>query len=162
MVPPVSLVDALHAIHSTHYLRQSGYNLSVGAEFVPTNGLYRCKDGRYIMIEAGPPYPKLERGYLDFFDCGNNRPALAREVAKYDSEDLQEKLSALGLPACVARTRQEWLDHLQGAALAKIPPIEIEKIAEGTPNLSPYSRLSADRSSCTGHDACPGRSTEHT
>jgi crotonobetainyl-CoA:carnitine CoA-transferase CaiB-like acyl-CoA transferase len=129
----VELVDALHAIHSTHYLRQSGYSLSVGAEFVPTNGLYRCKDGRFIMIEAGPPYPKLERGYLDFFDCGNNRAALAREIANHDSEDLQETLSALGLPACVARTRQEWLGHPQGSVLAKTPLIEIEKLAEGPP-----------------------------
>ena len=51
----IELVDALHAIHSTHYLKQSGYNLSVGAEFVATNGLFQCKDGRFIMIEAGPP-----------------------------------------------------------------------------------------------------------
>lgn len=40
--------------------------MSVGAEFVPTNGIYKCKDGRYIMIESGPPYVKLEQGYLDF------------------------------------------------------------------------------------------------
>jgi crotonobetainyl-CoA:carnitine CoA-transferase CaiB-like acyl-CoA transferase len=129
----IELVDALHAIHSTHYLRQSGYNLSVGAEFVPTNGLYRCKDGRFLMIEAGPPYPKLERGYLDFFDCGNNRTSLSREIAKFDSEDLQEKLSSLGLPACVARTRKEWLGHPQGSILAKTPLIEIEKMSEGKP-----------------------------
>lgn len=129
----IELVDALHALHSTHYLKQSGYSLSVGAEYVPTNGLYRCSDGRFIMIEAGPPYAKLERGYLDFFDCGNNRTALAREIAKFDSEELQDKLSALGLPACVARTREEWLAHPHGSVLAKTPLIEVEKISEGEP-----------------------------
>lgn len=134
----VNLVDALHAIHSTHYLQQNGYGLTVGAEFVPTNGLYQCKDGCFIMIEAGPPYIKLERGYLNFFDCGNNRASLAREIARFESENLQEKLSLLGLPACIAFSRQEWLNHQQGMILAKTPVIEIEKIAAGKPK--PFSK----------------------
>ena len=129
----VDIVDALHALHSTHFLQHAGYSLSVGAEFVPTNGIYVCRDGRSIMIEAGPPYAKLERGYLNFFDCGNNRESIAREIARFDAEDLQEKLSALGLPACIARTRQEWLAHPQGALLAATPVIEITKLAPGNP-----------------------------
>src|SRR5262249_38398987 len=64
----LDIVDALHALHSTHFLKHGGYSLSVGAEFVPTNGIFACRDGRSIMIEAGPPYAKLERGYLNFFD----------------------------------------------------------------------------------------------
>lgn len=129
----VHLHDAIHALHSTHFLWQSDYSMSVGAEFVPTNGIYRCKDGRYIMIESGPPYIKLERGYLNFFDCGNNRDSIAREIAKYDALDLQEKLSALGLPACVALSKEEWYQHPQGVALAAAPLIEIEKVADGEP-----------------------------
>ncbi|MBK9619508.1 MAG: CoA transferase [Candidatus Obscuribacter sp.] len=129
----IDCLDAIHALHSTHFLWQSGYPLSVGAEFVPTNGIYACRDGRYIMIEAGPPYVKLERGYLNFFDCGNNRESIARSIARYDGEDLQEKLSAAGLPACLAYNRQEWLDHPQGQVLSQTPLIEIEKIADGKP-----------------------------
>lgn len=129
----VSVFDAIHALHSTHFLWQSGYSISVGAEFVPTNGIYQCKDGRYLMTESGPPYVKLERGYLNFFDCGNNRESIAREMAKYDAEDLEEKLSRLGLPACVARSKEEWEKHPQGVALAAVPLIEIEKVADGKP-----------------------------
>lgn len=129
----VSVYDAIHALHSTHFLWQSDYSMSVGAEFVPTNGIYRCRDGRYIMIESGPPYVKLERGYLNFLDCGNNRDSLAREIAKFDAEDLEEKLSQLGLPACVARSKQEWDNHPQGIALKAAPLIEIEKVADGKP-----------------------------
>lgn len=129
----VDLREALHSLHSTHFLWQNGYNMSVGAEFVPTNGLFKCKDGKYIMTESGPPYVKLERGYLNFFDCGNNRDAIAREIAKYDSEPLQEKLSALGLPASIAYTREEWLAHPQGQALSAVPLVEIEKIGESKP-----------------------------
>ena len=129
----VSVYDAIHALHSTHFLWQSDYSMSVGAEFVPTNGIFRCRDSRYIMIESGPPYVKLERGYLNFFDCGNNRESLAREIARFDAEDLQEKLSALGLPACVARTKQDWDSHPQGVALDRTPLVEIEKVADGRP-----------------------------
>lgn len=127
----VSLYDAIHALHSTHFLWQSNYSMSVGAEFVPTNGIYKCKDGRFIMIESGPPYVKLERGYLNFFDCGNNRDSIAREIAKFDALDLQEKLSNLGLPACIALSKEEWYSHPQGVALASAPLIEIEKVADG-------------------------------
>ncbi len=129
----VSVIDAIHALHSTHFLWQSNYSMSVGAEFVPTNGIYQCKDGRYIMTESGPPYVKLERGYLNFFDCGNNRESIAREMAKYDAADLEEKLSALGLPACVARSKQEWEKHPQGLALMASPLVEIEKVGDGSP-----------------------------
>ena len=129
----IDVLDAIHALHSTHFLWQSGYPMSVGAEFVPTNGIYQCRDNRFIMIEAGPPYVKLERGYLNFFDCGNNRESLAREIAKYDAEDLQEKLSAQGLPACIAYSRDEWWSHAQGKILARTPVIEIEKLADSSP-----------------------------
>lgn len=129
----LSVYDAIHALHSTHFLWHSGYSLSVGAEFIPTNGLFRCRDGQYIMTESGPPYVKLERGYLNFFDCGNNKQSLAREIAKFDAFELQEKLNALGLPASVAFTPDEWRSLEHGTALLQTPVIEIEKIADGPP-----------------------------
>lgn len=129
----LDIVDALHALHSTHFLWHAGYSLSVGAEFVPTNGIFKCRDGQYLMTESGPPYVKLERGYTNFFDCGNNRRSIEEAISKFDAFDLQEKLSALGLPASVAHTAKEWREHPQGYALAQVPVVEIEKIAEGKP-----------------------------
>ena len=133
----LDIVDALHALHSTHFLWHQGYSLSVGAEFVPTNGIYLCKDGQYVMTESGPPYQKLERGYLNFFDCGNNRESIAREIRKFDAVDLQEKLSALGLPISVAHTADEWRQHAQGRQLLQTPVVEIEKIGDGAPVAFP-------------------------
>lgn len=129
----VELTEALHSLHSTHFLWQSGYAMSVGAETVPTNGLFKCADGRYIMIESGPPYVKLERGYLNFFDCGNNRESIGKAISTFQSDDLQEKLSELGLPASIAYSPEEWQQHPQGIALSGAPVIEIEKIADGDP-----------------------------
>jgi crotonobetainyl-CoA:carnitine CoA-transferase CaiB-like acyl-CoA transferase len=129
----IDIIQALHHLHPTHYVRQSGYPSSVGAEFVGVNGLFPTRDDRYIMLEAGPPYRKLLNGYLNFFDCGNNKQSFAREVAKWNAEDLEQALTNAGLPACRAFTREEWLAHPQGTVLAGTPPIEIVKIAGGDP-----------------------------
>ena len=129
----VDIIHALHYLHQTHYVGQAGYPSSVGAEFVEVNGIFPTRDGRYIMLEAGPPYQKLLNGYLNFFDCGNNKQSFAREVAKWNAEDLELALANAGLPACRAFTRAEWLAHPQGQALAGTPPIEIVKIADGDP-----------------------------
>jgi len=129
----MDIIHGLHHLHPTHYIEQSGYPSNVGAEFVAVNGVFATRDGRYIMLEAGPPYQKLLNGYLNFFDCGNSKQSFAREVAKWDAEDLEQALANTGLPACRAFTREEWLAHPQGKALAKTPPIEIVKVADGDP-----------------------------
>ncbi|KAA1244620.1 ATP/GTP-binding protein, partial [Mycobacterium simiae] len=127
------IVHALHYLHPTHFVKQAGYRQNVGAEYVPTNGVFQTRDNRYVMLEAGPPYPKLLSGYLNFFDCGNNKQSLAREVAKWEAEQLEDALSDAGLPVCRAFTREEWLAHPQGKALAATTPVEIVKIADGSP-----------------------------
>jgi len=129
----MDIIHALHHLHPTHYVAQAGYPSSVGAEFVEANGIFPTRDGRYIMLEAGPPYQKLLSGCLNLFDCGNNRESFAREVAKWNAEDLEQALANADLPACRAFTREQWLAHPQGKALAGTPPIEIVKIADGGP-----------------------------
>jgi crotonobetainyl-CoA:carnitine CoA-transferase CaiB-like acyl-CoA transferase len=129
----IDIIHALHYMHPTHYIEQAGYPSDVGAEYVASNGVFPTRDGRYVMLESGPPYMKLLNGYLNFFDCGNKKESFAREVAKWNAEELVEALTKAGLPACRAFTREEWLAHPQGKALAAAPPIEIVKIADGDP-----------------------------
>ena len=142
----IDIVDALHFLHPTHYVSQAGHSINVGAEFVETNGIFQCKDGQYVMIEAGPPYPKLLKGYLDFFDCGNNKKSIAREIAKWNAKELEDALAAAGLPCCRAFSRENWLETEQGSLLDKVPVIEIEKIADSAPvpfpgNFSPLDGI---------------------
>ena len=129
----VDIIHALHYLHSTHFVQQQGRPMNVGAEFVDVNDLFLCRDNRYVMIEGGPPYLKLLKGYLNFFDCGYNKKSIAREVAKWDSAELEEALAKAGLPVSRSSTREEWLSHPQGIALSETPVIEIEKISEGPP-----------------------------
>ena len=129
----IDIIDALHYLHPTHFVQQQGRPINVGAEYVEVNGMFLCRDNRYVMLEAGPPYMKLLKGYLNFFDCGNNKKSFAREIAKWDSEELETAMAQAGLPACRAFSREEWLAHPQGAALSHVPVIEIEKLADGQP-----------------------------
>jgi hypothetical protein len=96
----MDIIHALHYLHQTHYVEQSGYPSSVGAEFVEVNGIFPTRDGRYIMLEAGPPYQKLLNGYLNFFDCGNNknlRPR-GRQVERGGSRTGADGRRSPGLP----------------------------------------------------------------
>lgn len=101
----IDIIDALHFLHPTQFVSQSNHSINVGAEFVEPNGVFECKDGRYVMIEAGPPYPKLLKGYLDFFDCGNNKNSISREIAKWNAKELEDALALAGLPCCRAFSR---------------------------------------------------------
>lgn len=127
----IDVIDALHFLHPTHFVKQQGRPINVGAESVAVNNMFLCRDDRYVMLEAGPPYAKLLKGYSVFFDCGDDRASYEREVAKWNSWELEDALAKAGLPACRAFTREEWLAHPQGRALAATPVIEIEKIADG-------------------------------
>lgn len=137
----VNILDALNHLHPTHFVQQQGKTIDVGAEFVPVNGLFRCRDERQIMLEAGPPYAKLQKGYQNFLDCGDNKISYTREIAKWDSFALEEALSCAGLPACRAFTPEEWRSHPQGNLLAATPVVEIIKIADGEP--VPFSKGNA-------------------
>jgi crotonobetainyl-CoA:carnitine CoA-transferase CaiB-like acyl-CoA transferase len=129
----IDIIHALHHLHPTHFVQQQGRLINVGAEFVDVNDMFLCRDNHYVMIEGGPPYLKLLKGYLNFFDCGYNKKSIAREVAKWDSADLEEALAKAGLPVSRSFTRQEWLSHPQGIVLNETPVIEMEKISDGAP-----------------------------
>src|SRR5215831_3401653 len=121
----MDIIDALHFLHPTHFIQQQGRLMNIGAEFVDVNGIFLCRDNRYLMIEGGSPYMKLLKGYLNFFDCGYNKKSIAREVAKWDSAELEAALVKAGLPVSCAFTREEWLGHPQGNALSNTQVIDV-------------------------------------
>jgi crotonobetainyl-CoA:carnitine CoA-transferase CaiB-like acyl-CoA transferase len=135
IVSDISLdtTDALHSLHSSHYVWQQDAFMEVGAEYVPINGFHPTRDGRKVLLVAGPPYMKLFNGYLDTLDCSHNKKAIAAATMRFTAEELEEKMAAAGLPCCRAFDRDEWLAHPQGAALVAAPVIDIEKIADGEP-----------------------------
>jgi crotonobetainyl-CoA:carnitine CoA-transferase CaiB-like acyl-CoA transferase len=129
----IEAVDALHALHSAHYVWQMGKQISVGSEILPINGFFRCSDGRSVLLCAGPPYMKLLNGFLDVLGCAHSKSAVAGAIAQIKSESLVNAMKEAKLPCAPVLTREEWLAHPQGRALAMDPVIEIEKIADGEP-----------------------------
>ena len=80
----IDIIDSLTICTLRTIFTSRADPINVGAEFVDVNDLFLSRDNRYVMIEAGPPYLKELKGYLNFFDCGYNKKSIAREVAKWD------------------------------------------------------------------------------
>jgi hypothetical protein len=51
----IDIIDALHYLHPTHFVQQQGRLINVGAEHVAVNGMFLCRDNRYVMIEEALP-----------------------------------------------------------------------------------------------------------
>lgn len=91
----------------------------------PDNGTYRAKDGRYVTIIG--LHPHLRDGLLEYFQCANSARAIQAAVEKKTAQQIEDELAVLRLPAGIVRSREEWLAHPQGAAVAKRPMIDIEQ-----------------------------------
>jgi crotonobetainyl-CoA:carnitine CoA-transferase CaiB-like acyl-CoA transferase len=126
-------IDRRHAqllFNEVAYFFQSGWQFDLGPVFTPVNSFYRTRDDREIFFNGA--YQHLRDGILRFLNCASEHAAIARRVAQFDAQALEDELSALGLCAGIKRTPEEWLAHPQGKALASVPPIEIAKIADGS------------------------------
>lgn len=92
---------------------------------------YATRDGRWIM--ASGVYPRQAARWCRFLDVPPDRHKVAAAIARWDAFELEEAANAVGLPASVVRTPQEWLAHPQGALLGSKPPVRLERIADAPP-----------------------------
>ena len=129
-------------------LRQAVHGINPGAYWRPTlNGEpaphplvldnpflltpYRTADGRWIM--ASGVYPRLAAKWCRILDVPPDGAKVAAAIGRWDALELEEAANAAGLPACVVRTRAEWLAHQHGALLATQAVIGLERIGEAEP-----------------------------
>ncbi|WP_201313127.1 CoA transferase [Dyella sp. EPa41] len=91
----------------------------------PDNGTYRAKDGRHVTIIG--LHPHLRDGLLNYFQCANTAAAIQSSVEKKTSQQIEDELAELRLPAGIVRSPGEWLAHPQGHLVANRPLIEIEE-----------------------------------
>jgi crotonobetainyl-CoA:carnitine CoA-transferase CaiB-like acyl-CoA transferase len=129
-------------------LRQAVHGVTPGAFWHPTlNGEvaphplvldnpflltpYRTADGRWIM--ASGVYPHLAAKWCRFLDVPPDGAKVAAAIGRRDAFELEEAANAAGLPACVVRAPGEWLAHEQGALLASLPVIGLERIGDAPP-----------------------------
>src|SRR6202042_2143600 len=66
---------------------------------------------------------------------------VAEKFSNWDAVELEDAANAAGLPACVARTPEEWLAHPHGSWLAAPPVIGLTRISDAPPReLGPSDR----------------------
>ena len=82
---------------------------------------------------ASAVYPHQVAKWCRFLDVAPDYVKVADAFTRWDAFELEEAANAAGLPACVARSPQEWLAHPQGALLASQPVIGLTRIGEAPP-----------------------------
>jgi crotonobetainyl-CoA:carnitine CoA-transferase CaiB-like acyl-CoA transferase len=92
---------------------------------------YRTRDGRTVMASA--VYPHQAAKWCRFLDVPPDFAKVAQAFTCWDAFELEEAANAAGLPACVARSPEEWLDHPHGALLASQPVIGLTRIGDAPP-----------------------------
>ena len=101
----------------------------------PADGVFQCADRRWVFTASG--FPRLGAGTLEVLGCQPDRDAVIQAVAKRESAELEESLTARGLTGVVVRTHDEWLEHPQGEAIRDVPAVVIERIADAPPTPLP-------------------------
>ncbi|MBM3564015.1 MAG: hypothetical protein FJX48_12950 [Alphaproteobacteria bacterium] len=127
-------IDRRHAgllFNEIAYFFQSGWQFDISAVHTAVNNFYRTRDGRRIFFNGA--YQHLRDGILRYLGCPNERDAIAESVARFNAQELEDDLSALGLCAAVLRSPEEWRAHPQGRAIADATPIELVRQGDASP-----------------------------
>lgn len=94
----------------------------------PVSGFYRTADNRYVQLHLNQP--RLKAGALALLGAAETRDAVARAVATWPGQALEDAFAAAGLTAGLVRTPEEWRAHPQGQAAAAAPLVEIVKLGD--------------------------------
>lgn len=127
----IEVPAAILALQSVMLQRQWGYPIALTEPLYPTVGIYPTRDGRFIILNGG--YPLLRDGLLELLRAADSQPAVARAVAVWDAEELEEAIADRGLCGVMVRSAAEWRAHPQGAAIARLPAVEITRIGDAPP-----------------------------
>ena len=91
-------------------------------------GLYRCGDGRFVRLHTN--FPHHRAGIVKLLGCADARESVAAALENWQAEAFETAATEAGLVVAMARRFEEWDAHPHGAALARLPPIEIGKVGE--------------------------------
>ncbi|KAA9165954.1 carnitine dehydratase [Amycolatopsis acidicola] len=125
--PGTVSVDTRHAaaaFRSEQYVRVDGE--APPGVWGGLSGDYRAADG-WVKLHCN--YPKHNAAARRALGIPDSADAAAEAVAKRTAWDVQEAVVEAGGAAAAMRTRDEWLAHPQGQALADAPLVEFTPIA---------------------------------
>jgi crotonobetainyl-CoA:carnitine CoA-transferase CaiB-like acyl-CoA transferase len=120
-------------------LRSNTYVLKDGKKPIsrdPLMGHYPTRDGRHMFLHTNHPHHR--DGALRIAGAKSaDREALAAAVVKWDGLAIEEAIAAGGCVGGLTRSREEWIAHPHGRAVAALPLIDIVKIGEAPPRPLP-------------------------
>jgi crotonobetainyl-CoA:carnitine CoA-transferase CaiB-like acyl-CoA transferase len=116
----LSVERAVDSFRANLLLRVDGR--APGDGWSPISGFYRTGDERFIQLHTNFPH-HLERT-LDVLGAVAARDDVKRAIRTRSAFELEDALAAAGACATVARTREEWLAHDQGAAVRDQPLLD--------------------------------------
>ncbi len=122
----VAMRDAAVEFRSERYLRVDGKPPPDLWDKIA--GTYRCGDGRWVRLHTN--FPHHRDGVLTLLKCEHDRAAVARALQGWRAEALETAAAEAGLVVTAMRSFPEWDAHPQGQALARLPLLSIEKLAD--------------------------------
>jgi crotonobetainyl-CoA:carnitine CoA-transferase CaiB-like acyl-CoA transferase len=127
-------VDMRHAaieFRSERYLRING--TAPSSFWDPLAGLYATGDGRRVRLHTN--FPHHRAAVLALLDCPPVREAVQRRLLAWNAVEFETAAAERGGVVAAMRSRAEWEAHPQAQALASVPVLQIEKIADAPPRL---------------------------
>ncbi len=131
----VDVRAAAASLVSFAYLRYQGASFERRAQ--PTTALYQARGGRWVHLHGGF---RSREGTLALLRCDDDASALAKAVATWDAQVLEDTLAERGVCGAKLRSADEWRVHPQGIALARVPVVEILRLGDAPPELLPGPR----------------------
>src|SRR5256886_5088426 len=125
--------QATASLRSGRYMHLDG--APVSTERNPVMGVYPAKNGRWSYLHCN--FPNHRAAALSVLGVPEEREAVRQAVAQWDALELEEAIIAAKGAGGMVRTMAEWAQHLQAAAIASLPLMEIIKIGDSPPEKLP-------------------------
>ena len=125
--------QATASLRSGHYMQMDG--APVPAERNSVMGVYPARNGRWSYLHCN--FPNHRAAALGVLGVPEDREAVRKAVARWDALELEEAIIAANGAGGMVRTMEEWAQHLQAAAIASLPLMEVIKIGDSPPEKLP-------------------------
>ncbi len=129
--------DVVFALNPFPYFRRNGRlsQLFTRIDAASCGGHFEGADGRFIYMANISQ--KGREATLRFFNAVDDRAAVARAIASWDLVELEDAMVAVGIPAAVVRTREDWRGLVHGNALLQSPLVRVAKFGDCEPVVLP-------------------------
>jgi crotonobetainyl-CoA:carnitine CoA-transferase CaiB-like acyl-CoA transferase len=122
----VDVRQATASLRSGHYMKLGDGEVSTRRHSIM--GVYPTKDGRWSYLHCN--FPNHRAAALSVLGVPEDRDAVAKAVLTWNAADLEEAIIAAKGAGGMARSKAEWAQHPQAAAVASLPLMEVVRIGE--------------------------------